>query len=46
MSKIKEEIERLLMKNVGATYQREINFMFHDFIETFMQVYIDDIIIK
>ena len=33
-------------KNDGATYQREMNFIFHDFIETFMQVYIDDIIIK
>lgn len=34
------------MKNVGATYQREINSIFHDFIETFMQIYIDDIVFK
>lgn len=34
------------LKNVGATYQRAVNSMFHDFIETFMQVYIDDIVIK
>lgn len=34
------------LKNVGATYQIAMNCMFHDFIETFMQVYIDDIIIK
>ncbi|KAK2354765.1 hypothetical protein QL285_092243 [Trifolium repens] len=34
------------LKNGGATYQRAMNSMFHDFIDTFMQVYIDDIIIK
>src|SRR3954464_7658799 len=34
------------LKNVGATYQRAMNSIFHDFIETFMQVYIDDIVIK
>lgn len=33
------------LKNAGATYQRVMNSMFHDFIETFMQVYIDDIVI-
>ncbi|XP_058766321.1 uncharacterized protein LOC131639897 [Vicia villosa] len=31
------------LKNPGATYQRVMNSMFHDFIENFMQVYIDDI---
>lgn len=34
------------MENVSATYQRVMNSMFHDFIENFMQVYIDDIVIK
>ena len=34
------------LKNVGATYQREMNLIFHDFIETFMQIYIDDIVVK
>src|SRR3954468_4752178 len=34
------------LKNAGATYQRAMNSMFHDFIEKFMQVYIDDIVIK
>jgi hypothetical protein len=34
------------LKNAGATYQRVMNSMFHDFIEDFMQVYIDDIVIK
>jgi len=34
------------LKNVGATYQRAMNSMFHDFIDKFMQVYVDDIVIK
>lgn len=34
------------LKNVGATYQRIMNSIFHDYIETFMQIYIDDIVIK
>src|ERR1044072_7034820 len=34
------------LKNAGATYQRVMNTIFHDFIETFMQVYIDDVVIK
>lgn len=34
------------LKNAGATYHRVMNSMFYDFIETFMQVYTDDIIIK
>jgi len=34
------------LKNAGATYQRAMNSMFHDFIEKFMQAYIDDIVVK
>lgn len=34
------------LKNSGATYQRVVNLISHNFIETFMQVYIDDILIK
>ena len=34
------------LKNTRATYQRAMNSMFHDFINTFMQVYIDDIVLK
>src|ERR1044072_4168799 len=34
------------LKNAEATYQRVMNTIFHDFIETFMQVYIDDVVIK
>ena len=33
-------------KNAGATYQRAMNSIFHDFIEVFMQIYIDDIVVK
>ena len=34
------------LKNARATYQRAMNLMFHDFIGKFMQVYIDDIVLK
>jgi len=34
------------LKNDGGMYQRAMNSMFHDFIEKFMQVYIDDIVVK
>jgi len=34
------------LKNAGATYHRAMNSMFHDFIDKFMQIYIDDIVVK
>lgn len=34
------------LKNTGETYQREMNSIFHDFIEIFMQIYIGDILVK
>ncbi|XP_057432184.1 uncharacterized protein LOC130724933 [Lotus japonicus] len=34
------------LKNAGATYQRVMNTIFHEYIEKFMQVYIDDIVVK
>ena len=34
------------LNNSRAIYQRVMNSIFHDFIEDFMQVYIDDIVIK
>jgi len=37
---------RFGLKNAGTTYQRAMNSMFHDFIKDFMQVYIDDIVVK
>ena len=34
------------LKNAGATYQRAMNTIFHDVIGKFMEVYIDDVIVK
>jgi len=34
------------LKNVGATYQRAMTAMFHDFIHKIVEVYVDDILIK
>lgn len=34
------------LKNVGATYQRAMDKIFHDMIGKFMEVYIDDVVVK
>ena len=34
------------LKNVGTTYQRLVNIMFHKQIGTSMEVYIDDMLVK
>lgn len=34
------------LQKAGAIYQRVMNLIFHDFIETFIHVYIDDIVLK
>ena len=34
------------LKNASATYQRAMNLIFHDLIGKFMQVYIDDVVVK
>ena len=34
------------LKNVGATYQKAMNLIFHDLLGVILTVYIDDIIIK
>ncbi|XP_016173272.1 uncharacterized protein LOC107615752 [Arachis ipaensis] len=34
------------LKNVGATYQWAMNAIFHEFIGKFMEVYIDDVMVK
>jgi hypothetical protein len=34
------------LKNVGATYQRAMNYIYHDLIGKLVEVYIDDIVVK
>ncbi|CAI9771376.1 unnamed protein product [Fraxinus pennsylvanica] len=34
------------LKNAGATYQRAMNLTFHDMIDKFVEVYVDDIVVK
>ncbi|GKU96143.1 hypothetical protein SLEP1_g9414 [Rubroshorea leprosula] len=34
------------LKNVGATYQRVMVAIFHDFIHIYIEIYIDDIVVK
>jgi hypothetical protein len=34
------------LKNAGATYQRAMNFIFHELIGKIVEIYIDDVVIK
>ena len=34
------------LKNVGATYQRTMNSIFHEFIGKFLEIYIDNVVVK
>ena len=34
------------LKNAGATYQRAMNTIFHAMIGKFLEVYIDDVVVK
>jgi hypothetical protein len=34
------------LKNVGATYQIAMNFIFHEYISTLVEIYIDDVVVK
>jgi hypothetical protein len=34
------------LKNVGITYQRAMNYIFHDLIGKLVEIYIDDVIVK
>jgi len=34
------------LKNAGATYQRAMNFIFHEFIGKVVEIYIDDVVVK
>jgi hypothetical protein len=34
------------LKNVGGTYQRAMNYIFHELIGKIVEIYIDDVVIK
>jgi hypothetical protein len=34
------------LKNDGATYQRAMNYIYHDLIDKLVEIYIDDIVVK
>jgi hypothetical protein len=34
------------LKNAGATYQRPMNYIYHDLISKLVEIYIDDIVVK
>jgi hypothetical protein len=34
------------LKNIGATYQRVMNLIFHKLLENIVEVYINDIVVK
>jgi hypothetical protein len=34
------------LKNVSATYQRDMNLIFHDLLGIILQIYIDDVVVK
>ena len=34
------------LKNAGATYQRAMNYIFHEIIGKIVEIYIDDVVVK
>jgi hypothetical protein len=34
------------LKNAGATYQRAMNYIYHDLIDKLVEIYIDDVVVK
>jgi hypothetical protein len=34
------------LKNIGATYQRAMNLIFHELLDIIVEVYIDDIVVQ
>jgi len=34
------------LENAGATYQRAMNFIFHEYIGTLVEIYIDNVVVK
>jgi hypothetical protein len=35
-----------VLKNAGATYQRAMNYIYHDLIGKLVEIYIDDVVVK
>jgi hypothetical protein len=35
-----------VLKNTGATYQRAMNYIFHELIGNIVEIYIDDVVVK
>jgi hypothetical protein len=35
-----------VLKNAGATYQRAMNYIYHDLIGKLVEIYIDDVVFK
>jgi hypothetical protein len=34
------------LKNAGATFQRAMNYIYHDLISKWVEIYIDDLVVK
>jgi hypothetical protein len=34
------------LKNAGATFQRAMNYIYHDLINKLVEIYIDDLVVK
>jgi hypothetical protein len=34
------------LKNIGATYQRAMNYIYYDLIGKLVEIYIDDVVVK
>jgi hypothetical protein len=34
------------LKNAGATYQRAMNYIYHDLIDKLVEIYINDVVVK
>jgi hypothetical protein len=34
------------LKNAGATYQRAMNYIFHDLVSKLVEIYFDDVVVK
>jgi hypothetical protein len=34
------------LKNAGATYQRAMNYIYHDLIDKLVEIYIDNVVVK